>query len=51
MYKKSDGREVCIISYFMEPDADVIGKKYQERINNIQEKHARATKQKAKKEE
>lgn len=36
--KKSDGREVHTVSYFLEPDLDVIGTKYQERINEHQRK-------------
>lgn len=31
-YKKSDGRDVYVISYFLEPDIEVVQSKYQSRI-------------------
>lgn len=37
-YTKSDGREVYLISYFLEPDSDIIGTKHQERIEEHQKK-------------
>lgn len=37
-YKKSDGREVCLISYFLEPDFDIISTKHQERVDEHQRK-------------
>lgn len=32
-YKKSDGREVCLVSYFLEPDIEILNKKYSERVS------------------
>lgn len=37
-YTKSDGREVYLVSYFMEPDAEVIGVKHGERIKEHERK-------------
>lgn len=37
-YKKSDGRDVCLISYFLEPDLEIIAKKHQERVDEHQKK-------------
>ena len=38
-YTKQDGREVCLISYFLEPDIELISTKHQERIDEHNNKN------------